>query len=384
MTYDPTLPKSSGEIRTIDPERSVEIEQKHLRIAEFLRGVGCDALLLQEPANFAWFTCGGQSRRGHTGTTTASLFITPEARVVVTNNVDSAQLFDWELSGLGFQLKERPWHEPRQVLIDDLCRGRTMCSDVPSASARCVADELRPLRLPLSSFECSRLRELGKRVAHAVEATARNFQHGSTEAEIAGEVAHRLVKHCIEPVEIQVWAKSRGRHYRHWQFGNDRVDRYCLITGVGRCDGLHAAASRIVTFGEPPEHIQEGFEKALMVQTCGLYFSKEGETVRDVWGRIAHLYEKLDHPDEWHHAEQGYATGYESLEYLLTPESEQTLEERTPLIWRPSVGPALVCDTALVGRRGAEVVTPTENWPIRQIEIKGARINRPGLLRRER
>ena len=41
--------------------------------------------------------------------------------VVVTTNAESAQLFDRELQGLGFQLKERPWHEPRSTLIEDLC-----------------------------------------------------------------------------------------------------------------------------------------------------------------------------------------------------------------------------------------------------------------------
>ncbi len=49
--------------------------------------------------------------------------------VVVTTNAESAQFFDRELQGLGFQLKERPGTNRGALLIEDLIRGRSVASD---------------------------------------------------------------------------------------------------------------------------------------------------------------------------------------------------------------------------------------------------------------
>ena len=133
VTWKPAGPISSAEFQIVDPERISDIQHKHRVVTDFLESRRLDALLLQRSGNFSWFTSGGDCSRGGSPEATAALFITPEARVVVTTNADSAQLFDRELQGLGFQLKERPWHEPRQTLVDDICRGRFVAGDILSS-----------------------------------------------------------------------------------------------------------------------------------------------------------------------------------------------------------------------------------------------------------
>ena len=81
-----------------------------------------DAVLLRLPENIAWLSVGADVTRFGTGReSTAALFVTPEARVVVTNDVDSPLLFEQEFAGTGFQLKERPWYENPGILLEDLC-----------------------------------------------------------------------------------------------------------------------------------------------------------------------------------------------------------------------------------------------------------------------
>ena len=63
--------------------------------------------------------------------TAAAAFCTAEGRWIITSNVDSQRLFDEELDGLGFQLKEWPWHWGRGQLIADLCQGRNVACDQP-------------------------------------------------------------------------------------------------------------------------------------------------------------------------------------------------------------------------------------------------------------
>ena len=181
-TVDLSDPLSSGEFATIDMGRVVEVTRRHTLIRDFLDREDYCALLLQQPANFAWLTGGGQNQRGGLTGQSGSLFVTPDARVIVCSNADTAQFFESDVAGLGFQLKERPWFEPRPVMVSDLCRGRRVASDTGTNDTDDVSLMLLGMRLPLSGFDTERLREAGRFVTHAVEATARALTRGRTEA----------------------------------------------------------------------------------------------------------------------------------------------------------------------------------------------------------
>lgn len=374
--------QSSGELPVINPERASDIDQKHQRVAQFLKEQRFAALLLQRPWNLAWFTSGADFTRNGTSEVTASLFLTPDARVVLTNNVDSGQLFEGMLSGHGFQLKERPWHEPQSVLVEDVCRGRLVASDSGFGRTTDVSDKLHNLRWPLSSLECERLRDLGPRVAHAVEATARNFEHGATEAELAGQLAHRLLRHEIIPERIQVCADGASQRFRHWTPTTDPVERFCTLTVIGRRDGLCAGVTRTVCFGEVPDELHAAYQVALMTQATGMFFSQAGWTISETWKRVSRIYEKFGHSDEWEFADQADLIGYQPSELRVTPNSDFTVQPGMAMFWHPSVGPANIGDTVLIGPNGLEVLTPTEHWPMVKVDVRGAPILRPDILQR--
>ena len=383
LTYEAIEPLSSGEIQTVNPARAVDIEHKHRLVAQFLQSHRYDALLLRKPCNFAWFTSGGDSSRQGSSETAAALFVTADARVLLCNNVDSGQLFDREVSGLGFQLKQRPWHEPDHVLIEDLCRGRSVASDTGFPGTNDVSIYLQDMRIPLTALECQRLREAGRKAAHAVEATGRHCQRGQTEAEIAAALAHRLVRHQIGLERIQVWADFQGQRYRHWGYGADPVRQYCIISAVGRWMGLCVGVTRTVCFGDPPRAIRDAHLRAALVQATGMYFSKANWELFETFSRMTRIYEKFGFPDEWQLADQGGVMAYEVCEVPIVPKSEFRLLPRMPLFWHPSVGPAMVGDTILVSEDQFELLTPSEDWPRIEVAIKGSSVLRPDILRRE-
>lgn len=377
-------PKSSGEIHTADPQRLVDIEYKQRAVAEFLEAHQYDGLLLQDPRNFSWFTSGADNSRGGSSETTAALFLTPNARVLMAGNADTGQLFDRAVPGLGFQLKERPWHEPRSALIEDVCRGRAVASDQSFAGLHEVSTQLVGLRIPLSVVECERMRELGKTVAHAIEATARNCTLGQTEAEIAGEVAHRLLKHQVLPERIQVRADNKRWRYPHWSFGDAPVDQYCSIAVIGRRFGLCVAAARTVSFGDPPKELQGAYHRSMLLQATGMYFSQPNWELFEIWNRVERIYEKYGYPDEWQNSDQAEIIAYFVNEVPIVPNSEYRAAPRMAVHWHPSIGPAVCGDTILIGEEDFELLTPTEGWPRLSIEVKGRRILRPDILRRAR
>ncbi|MGH7129994.1 MAG: hypothetical protein ACREIV_15595, partial [Planctomycetaceae bacterium] len=156
VSFEAADSASVSDLQVDDLERCADVTEKHQRVADYLESHQYDALLLQSPRNFAWFTSGGMNTWGGGCESIASLFITAEARVVITTNADSARLFERELPQLGFQLKERPWHEPRDGMCHDLCRGRTVVSDTGFGQTRNVSAEVDTLRLPLTELERTR------------------------------------------------------------------------------------------------------------------------------------------------------------------------------------------------------------------------------------
>lgn len=375
-------PVSSSELPVIDAERIVEIEQRHHRVTELLESTGCFGLLLQRPSNIAWFTSGVDLTRGARCESTAALLITADARLVLTSNVDSPQIFDCHLPSLGFQLKERAWTESRQSLIEDLCRGRSMASDFPGPRLQDVSARLSGLRVPLGEVEIRRLRDLGRDLTHAVEATARNLVPNRPEMEIAGEISHRMMKRGILPERIQAAGDGRTRIYRHWSYGERPVKKFCVLSAVGRRHGLHCGVTRVVSFGDPPEELWEDFARSSLVHATAMYFSQSGWTLSDVWGRIQRIYEKFGSSDEWRNCEQGEVVGYGPCEAQALPRSEFQLEPGMALHWHPSVGAACSGDTIVVGEQTVERMTGAhEAWPLLVVQVKGSAVNVPDVLR---
>jgi Xaa-Pro aminopeptidase len=379
-TLEESVPLSSTEFATVDLDRVTEVARRHRLIAEFLRKEGYSALLLQCPLNFAWLTVGGNAGRCSSNCAVPALFVTPDARVIVCNNVDTPLVFEHEIAGLGFQLKERPWTEPRSVMIADLCRGRRVASDSPSANAVDVGLHVRAMRLPLSEYDQAKMRTAGRLVAHAVEATARGLTPGRTEAEIAGELAHRLMKHEVQPERIQILADGQGKRFRHWTYTASPVLQSCTLSAVGRYKGLYVGAARTVSFGDPSGELLAAFEQASLVLATGMFFSQAGWELFEIWNRVKRIYEKCGAADEWRLADQADVVEYELGPVSLMPTSEFRLFAGVPVYWHPSVGPVLTGDTVFVTDRGAELLTPATDWPKVPICVKGASVDVPGIL----
>ncbi len=73
---------------------------------------------------------------------------------------------------------------------------------------------------------------------------------------------------------------------------------------------------------------------------------------------------------------------YEPCEVRVTPNSDFVLQAGMAMFWHPSVGPASIGDTMLIGPNGLEVLTPTEQWPMFKVDVRGAAILRPDILQR--
>src|SRR5262249_5834616 len=112
-------------------DRRADLDAKQVGIAALLQEVGCEGLLGLDPENFAWLTSGATPRGVMDPAEMPALYYSPEQRWLLASNADSLRLFDEELDGLGFQLKEWPWQWGREQLLADLSQGKQLACDLP-------------------------------------------------------------------------------------------------------------------------------------------------------------------------------------------------------------------------------------------------------------
>src|SRR5262245_61587296 len=91
-------------------DRRADVDAKMAHVAAVLQEAGCDGLLLLEQDNLSWLTSGGIARGILDPHEMPALYCNGDARWLLSSNVDSQRMFDEEIDGLGFQLKEWPYH----------------------------------------------------------------------------------------------------------------------------------------------------------------------------------------------------------------------------------------------------------------------------------
>jgi Xaa-Pro aminopeptidase len=380
-----TLPLSQSlpELNLTTPsDRRADIDAKHARLITLLQEIQCEGLMLLQPESFGWMTSGGAARGILDLNEHPVLYFNAEGRWVLSSNVDSQRLFDEEVDGLGFQLKEWPWHWGRSQLLADLCQGRTVATDAPLMDCKVVANQLLHLRRKLTSYEQACYRALGQIISHALEACCRTVQQGETEREVAGQLSHRLLHRGAQPLVIQVAADDRLRAYRHCGYTAAPVRNHCVLSVAARKYGLCATASRSVCFGEPAPQIRKDHDAACKVSATYVANSWPDAVPKHILslGRRVYLVSGAEH--EWLMSPQGHVTGRQPVELPFTPQTEDLFQSGWAVTWRASVGTGLSCDTFLITEDGPRTITATESWPLKRIRITGAEFVRPDLLLR--
>lgn len=364
------------------PDRRMDVDGKQARVAELLRETACEGLLLLDPANIAWLTSGFAPRPDLGSSEQPALYCSGEQRWLLCCNVDTQRLFDEEIDGLGFQLKEWPWHVGRTTLLTDLIHGRSVASDQPQEGAKPIGDRLATLRRQLTPYEEACCKLLGQTLSHALEATCRNVNRNDSERQVAGQLSHRLFHRGVQPITIEVAADGRSRRYRRPGFTSATVRNYCVITCTARKYGLYATSSRSLSFGTLDAGFRQEFEAACRIGATYAASTWPDALPREILNTGRRVAKLSGHEHEWALCPPGHVTGRQPVELPISPQTEELFHSGWAVTWRASVGAAVCCDTFLVTEKGPKLVTPSENWPQKRIRIQGTQMTCPDLLER--
>jgi hypothetical protein len=362
--------------------RRADIDAKQAVLTRLFKEMECEAVILFMPAHVAWFT-GGMTARGLIADgERPGIYTNGRQRWLVCGNADSHRIFDEDLDGLGFMLKEWQWAVGRASLLGELVGTKRVASDRPFPGLPLINDKLRPELRPLHPSDRANYLALGGVVAHALEATARALRPGETEAEVAGQLANRLARHGAEPVSLSVVADDRGVVVRRAGFTAAPVRAAAQLQATAMRDGLSVTASRTVFFGDPTADQRAMFDAA--VRTAAVYRAKSlpGQVVSAAVETAVQVLKDGPFEHEWRLSQPGFGTGWFAADELRKAGVEERFVTGMPLTWQARIGAAAVVDTVLVGDIGAVPVTPGESWPVRRVVLNGTPFDIPDVLLR--
>lgn len=360
--------------------RRGEVDFRHELLTHVLDETQSEGLLLTLPENVAWLTSGGHLPHSAVRSESVAAFIMTQGRWILCNSSQTQRLFDEELDRLGFQVKEWAWYHDAEALLADLVTGRKMVADQPFRDLRVVDDRIAAVRTKLSIRDLMEYRLLGTRLAHALEATARNFARGETEIEIAAQLSHRLQRHEIEPIRLEVCGDERALRYPEGPPTGQTVNRFATVKATGRFRGLHATASRMVCFGPPDDAIKAEVDWATRLSAVWLAAGKVDEAIGDVIHLGKRLLKPSPYEHDWRRGPGGFLTGYRPVEAVFRPSSPAKLEAGSAIVWSARVGRVDLCDTFILTGSGWEFLTPVGEWPIRRVTLSGLKLDRPDIL----
>lgn len=364
------------------------IDERHQHLVRLLEEHRLNGLILSRPENLSWLTAASDLNPGlvvwrHP----VFAYVTPTHRMIICDTTQSARLFEEELFGLGFLLKEFPLADGPQAILSNLVSGKQVAWDMRLDDRPSLKADLYNATQRLSDQERASLRRLGKMLALCVETTAATFKRNESEREIAAQLVHRMIREGITPIHVQVLSESRARHYRSAAPRHFPVNQWGVISVTGRRDGLDVSMSRCVAFGTPPLSFIREYEVAAMAQTTGAFFTRPEESVGVIAPKVRRILEKHGFADEWGRESSlaGAGRPANELPSITQIPNMAVIANHSAWAWQSVVGASRVTDTIVTDAEGYEVITVAKHsmWPMMEISVKGQPVRRPSFLKRE-
>jgi len=327
------------------------------RLDAYLDDHGLAAVWFARPNGFAWLTGGDNVVDAANDTGIAAAGYDGEELRVLTANIEADRLAEEELPADAV-VDRYPWYETD--LVDALADR----SPTPAAADVNVPGfervDASALRQPLTDADVEAYRALGADAATAVEAACREFSVETTERAAAAALTGRLADAGVRAPVVLVGGAERAIRHRHFTPTDAEIGAYALVSVTASRDGLFASLTRTVRFNAPDwydERWRASAHVASTALTATRSVGRAGGTAGDVFSRIRDAYAETGFHGEWRNHHQGGAAGFDSREWVATPECDAPVQVPMGYAWNPTVRGTKTEDTWLVTRDGFECLT---------------------------
>jgi len=335
-----------------------------------------DGILVTTKVNFKWLTGARPYVNTSGDRACAEVLVTKDGVYLISNNIEAERLLKEELSGVPIEKIEYAWWKPSTYrnLLDEIANSGNILTDMD------LGDRFARLRWDLLPEELERFCDTAGCVAKILERVAYSIAPGESEEDVARIVRKVAADYDVNPIVNLVAADDRAFEYRHPLPTQKRIEKYVLIAISGEKHGLVASATRLLHFGDIPLEIKKRHEAVLFVDAAFIASTLPGTKVGDIFAKGKEAYEAVGYPDEWKNHHQGGMAGYNSREFRATSDSEEIVKKGQVYAWNPTIAEVKSEDTILVKDGGPEILTVSENFPVKEVEYGGFSIKRPDIL----
>lgn len=327
------------------------MNEKDRRLSLWCAERKLDGVFLRRRCNIAWITdgadvhCDAASSLG-----IASVVWTPRSKIVLTDDIEAARLRAEELSS-EWEIRGGRWWEPPQV---PPIPGGRFATDWPD-------DAIAELRFSLTPLEIERAKDLGAESAHVVQRVLPGVRRGTTERDVAADLAGALRRRGIFLHVTLVAADERIGLYRHPIPTAKRVERCVMAAVCAQRRGLIVCLTRLVHFGALPGDLRRRHDAVCRVDAVLHAATRTGARWCDVLGKAIAAYAEEGFPEEWRKHHQGGPMGYEPRDFKATPAETRTVVEGQLVGWNPTITGTKSEDTIL---SDGSVITAMSDWPM--------------------
>lgn len=358
-----------------------ELNAKHDKLVEWMRGQRLKGILIRRNENVAWITGGAVELRVLTPCETgvASILVTAEGkRYYFTTENEAPRLHDEEFGALDFEPMLFPWYADDTAAAAAKLAGGTLGSDTAVADSTPI--NLFPLRASLSESEIARYRWLGAETAAATTESLHQVEPGLSEYDLEALTAANLLKRSILPSVYLYAVDERIYKYKHAVARGKRLKQYGMLNLCARKWGLAISITRFVHFGSLPAELAARFQSAAQVNAALLDATRPGATSAQLFkvAQDAYAAEGFPGEEKFHH--QGGPTGYGEREWVATPQGTETVVNNQAFAWNPSIRGGKAEDTVLLSNGKIEWLTATPELPAIDAKVNGKTYPAAGVL----
>ena len=360
-----------------------ELKLKLAEVRAVLKEQKADAALLGLQPNFSWLACGGEAHIPlNSDRSFGQLLVTRNELFCFANRIEMRCLQDEVVRGLGAKPLLWEWHDNTTALkqLKQVADPKKILSDCGDWGTRAAPELFAPVHYSLQDVEVRRYRALGRAAEAALNEACRAIQPGQTEFQMAARIAQTAWERNLTPVVLLVATDERIERYRHPRPTMKKLRRHAMLILCARQHGLIVALTRIVHFGSLPAELRRRHDAVCAVDAAFHLATRVGTPVRDVFTKGVAAYAEQGFADEWTLHHQGGPCGYQGRDYLGSPTASGVVQENQPFAWNPSITGTKGEDTILATRKGPQVITPAQDWPMVSVQCEGKTWQRPDIL----
>lgn len=360
---------------------NAELDAKHEKLVEWMRGQKLAGILIRRNENVAWVTGGAVELRVLTPCETgvASLLVTAAGkRYYFTSENEAPRLHDEEFGALDFEPVLFPWYADDTAATAARLADGPLGTDTPTAGMTTV--NLYPLRAALSETEIARYRWLGAETANATVEALDQVEPGLSEYDLEAMTAAGLLRRGILPSVYLYAVDDRILKYKHAVARGRRLKQYGMLNLCARKWGLAISITRFVHFGALPAELGSRFDAAAQVNAALLNATRVGATSAELFRAAQTAYAAQGFPGEERFHHQGGATGYWEREWVATPSGSEIVGDNQAFAWNPSIRGGKCEDTVLLRDGVIENLTSTPELPVTAASVKGSTYAAAGVL----